>query len=135
MGRKVLAVVVASIGAFAVILIVEMLKSFLTMPPSSEVMSDPAKLRAYLEGLPTMAYIVVFIGYFLGSLTGGFLVRNMSRRESPGISLAIVVGTILTLAAFANFFFLFPGQPIWFVALSLISFIPLSLLGFKLAGR
>jgi hypothetical protein len=92
MGRKVLAVVVAMVGAVGVILIVQMLNSFLTMPPSSEIMNDPARLRAYLEGLPLTAYIIVLIAYFLGSLTGGYLVRNMSRRESPGPGLAVLIG-------------------------------------------
>ncbi len=135
MGRKVLAVVVAMVGAVGVILIVQMLNSFLTMPPSSEIMNDPARLRAYLEGLPLTAYIIVLIAYFLGSLTGGFLVRNMSRRESPGPGLAILVGVLLTVGGLLNFFVMFPGQPLWFTALSLLVFIPVSLLGYKFAGR
>lgn len=135
MRRKVLAVVVAMVGAVGVILIVQMLNSFLTMPPSSEVMNDPAKLRAYLEGLPLTAFVIVLVAYFLGSLTGGYLVRNMSRRESPGPGLAILVGGMLTVAALLNFFVMFPGQPLWFEVLSLLMFVPVSLLGYKFAGR
>jgi hypothetical protein len=135
MGRKVLAVVVAMVGAVGVILIVQMLNSFLTMPPSSEIMNDPARLRAYLEGLPLTAYIIVLIAYFLGSLTGGYLVRNMSRRESPGPGLAVLIGVLLTVGGLLNFFVMFPGQPLWFTGLSLLVFIPVSLLGYKVAGR
>jgi hypothetical protein len=135
MGRKVLAVVVAMVGAVGVILIVQMLNSFLTMPPSSEIMNDPARLRAYLEGLPLTAYIIVLIAYFLGSLTGGYLVRNMSRRESPGPGLAVLIGVLLTIGGLLNFFVMFPGQPLWFTGLSLLIFIPVSLLGYKVAGR
>lgn len=135
MGRKVLAVVVAMIAAIAVILITQMLNSFFVMPPSAEVMNDPVRMRAFLDGLPTAAYVVVLVGYFLGSFAGGFIVRNMSRRESPGIGLAVLVGALLTVGGLLNFFVMIPGQPVWFVALSLLTFIPVSLLGYKFAGR
>ncbi len=134
MGRKILAVVVSLIGAGAVVMIVEMLNSFITMPPPAEVMNDRARLSEFMSSLPTLAYIIVLIGYFLGSLTGGFLVRNMSRRESPGVSLALLVGGILMIGGILNFFVMLPGQPFWFVGLSLLTFIPVTLLGFKLAG-
>jgi CHASE2 domain-containing sensor protein len=135
MGRKVLAVVVSMIAAMGVILISQMLNSFLVMPPSAEVMNDPVKMRAFLDGLPTMAYVIVLVGYFLGSFAGGFLVRNMSRRESPGTGLAILIGVLLTVAGLLNFFVFLPGQPIWFIAFSLLTFVPVSLLGYKFAGR
>ncbi|MGE3467090.1 MAG: hypothetical protein AB7J13_09165, partial [Pyrinomonadaceae bacterium] len=96
MGRKILAVVVAMIAAFAVITIVQMLNSLVVPPPSSEVMNDPGRLREFMETLPAKAYVVVLVGYFLGALTGGFIVKNMSRRESPGMALPILMGVILT---------------------------------------
>ncbi len=135
MGRKILAVVVALIAAFAVIMMVQMLNSFLVMPPPSEVMNDPAKLREFMSSLPTRAYVIVLIGYFLGSFTGGYIVTNMSRRESPGLSLPLLIGVILMIGGLLNFFVMLPGQPIWFIGLSLVIFIPVTLLGSKLAGK
>jgi len=135
MGRKMLAVVVSLIAAFAVIMIVQMLNSFIVMPPPEEVMNDREKLRVFMGSLPTTAYVVVLIGYFLGSFIGGYIVTNMSRRESPGMSLPLLIGAILTVAGLLNFFVLLPGQPMWFAGLSLLIFIPVTLVGSKLAGR
>lgn len=132
MGRKILAVVVALITATAIMLIVEMINSKFMMPPSTDVMNDPAKLREYMANGPVIAYVVVLIGYFLGSFGGGYIVTKMSRRESPGVSLSILVGAILTLLMVVNILML-PGQPVWFIALGLLTFIPVSLLGHKLA--
>lgn len=134
MGRKILAVVVALIAAIAVMMIVEMLNTFNIAPPSADVMADPAKLREYMANGPVIGYVVVLVGYFLGSFAGGFLVKNMSRRESPGMALPILIGGILTLAGILNFVML-PGQPLWFLILALVTFIPVSLLGAKVAGR
>lgn len=133
MGRKILAVVVALIVAFATIMIVQMLNSLVVPPPSSDVMNDPAKLQAFMANLPTTAYVVVLAGYILGAFAGGFIVTKMSRRESPGLSLPILIGVILTICGILNFFVALPGQPMWLVALSLISFIPFSLLGHRFA--
>lgn len=133
MGRKILAVVVGLIAAFAVIMIVQMLNSLVVPPPGSDVMNDPARLREFLSTLPMTAYVVVLVGYFLGSFTGGYMVTNMSRRESPGVSLPLLIGLILMIGGILNFFVLLPGQPLWFVALSLLIFVPITLLGHKLA--
>lgn len=134
MGRKILAVVVALIAATAIIMIVEMLNSFVLPPPKADIVSDPAKLKEYMANGPAMAYIVVLVGYFLGSLAGGFIVKNMSRRESPGMGMAIFIGGVLTLFGIANMVML-PGQPLWFMVLALLTFIPSALLGAKFAGR
>ncbi|MEQ1644912.1 MAG: hypothetical protein ABL959_15795 [Pyrinomonadaceae bacterium] len=114
MGRIILAVIVAMIAALSVLTIVEMLKTLTTGQTVD---------------------VVRLVGYFLAALAGGFIVRNMSRRESPGMAMPILIGSILTVGAIVNFTVLLPGQPVWFVILGLIIFIPVSLLGAKLAGR
>lgn len=135
MGRKILAVVVALIAAFAVIMIVQMLNSLVVSPPSADVMNDPARMQEYMRSLPTQAYVVVLIGYFLGSFAGGYIVSNMSRRESPGIGLGLLIGIVLTVMGVLNFFVFVPGQPMWVAIIALLTFIPVALLGHILARK
>lgn len=135
MGRRILAVVVSLIAAFAVIMIVEMMSTPVVPQPGSEIMNDPVKLREFMAGLPVTFYVVVLIGYFLGSFIGGYLVTSMSRRESPGVRLPLLIGSILMIGGILNFVFLLPGQPVWFVIAALLIFIPVALIGSKLAGR
>lgn len=132
MGRKILAVVVALIVAIAVMMIVEMLNSLQLKPPGNDVLNDPAKLREYMANGPAMAYVVVLIGYVLASFAGGFIVTKISRQVSTGTTLPIVVGAILTAGGILNFVML-PGQPIWFLVLSLVTFIPVTLIGHRIA--
>ena len=132
MGRKILAIVVAMITALAIIMIVEMINSVVIMPPSADVMKDPDKLREFMANGPVKAYIIVLIGYFLAAFAGGFIVTKMSRRESPGMTLPIIVGALLTLGMIANLLML-PGQPLWFAVTGLVLFIPVSLFGHRLA--
>lgn len=132
MGRKILAVVVALIVATAIFMIFQMGNSMVMAPPSPEVMADRAKLAEYMANGPAKAYIVVLIGYIIGSFAGGFVVTKMGRRWSPGVTLTIILGSLLTLAMVANIMML-PGQPLWFVVASLVSFIPMTLIGHRFA--
>ena len=132
MGRKILAVVVAMIVAIAIMMVVEMANSMVIMPPSDDVMKDAAKLREFMANGPVKAYVIVLIGYVLASFAGGFIVTKMSRRESPGLTLPIIVGVLLELGMVANILML-PGQPIWFLVAGFLTFIPLSMLGHRFA--
>src|SRR4051812_7581316 len=125
MGRIVLAVIVALIVAFGVISIAQMLTAFVVPPPSADVLRDSAATRQYMMSAPAMGYIMVVIGWILGAFAAGFVVTKMSRRESPGITLPIVVGGLMTLGAIVIFVAL--PHPMWFVVVGLLVFIPFSL--------
>jgi len=129
----ILAVVVALIVALAIMMLIEMGNSMVIMPPSKEVMNDPAALCDYMRNGPAKAYIIVLIGYFLASFAAGFIVTKMSRRESPGLMLPIIVGAVLTLSGIANMIML-PCQPVWFEVIALIVFLPITIIGHRFAA-
>ena len=133
MGRMILAVVVALMVALAIMMLIEMGNSMVIMPPSKEVMNDPAALCDYMRNGPAKAYIIVLIGYFLASFAAGFIVTKMSRRESPGLMLPIIVGAVLTLSGIANMVML-PCQPVWFEVIALVIFLPITLVGHRFAA-
>ncbi|MEO7660565.1 MAG: hypothetical protein ABIV48_13200, partial [Pyrinomonadaceae bacterium] len=87
----------------------------------------------FMSSLPLTAYVVVLVGYFLGSFAGGYIVTKMTMREGPGVALPIFIGVILTLIGIVNFFVMLPGQPVWFTTVALLTFIPVALLGHKMA--
>ena len=133
MGRMILAVIVALIVAFAIMMLIEMGNSLVIMPASQEVMKDPAALCDYMSRGPAKAYIIVLIGYFLASFAAGFIVTKMSRRESPGLMLPIIVGALLTLASIGNIVMI-PCQPIWFAVIAVIIFLPVTIIGHRFAA-
>jgi len=132
MGRKILAVIVALIVAFAIIALIQMLNSTMVTPMTAEIKSEPSRMRDYMANLPTSAYIVVLISYILGSFGGGFIVTKMSRQVSSGIGLPMIIAVLLLIAGILNVA-LVPGQPIWFIILTLFIFIPFTLIGHGLA--
>ena len=132
MGRKILAVIVALIVAVAIIALIQMLNSTMAAPMTAEIMSDSTRMRDYMANLPTSAYVVVLIGYVLGSFGGGFIVTKMSRQVSSGIGLPMIIAVLLLISGILNVA-LVPGQPIWFIILTLLIFIPFTLIGHRLA--
>ena len=56
----------------------------------------------------------------------------MSRQVSTGVVLPIIVGALLMIGGVLNFIML-PGQPVWFMAAALVTFVPLSLVGYRFA--
>ncbi len=130
MVRSILAVVVAIIAAVVIMMIVEVANSMVMAPPSPEIMNDPARLHEFMANGPVRAYLIVLFGYIIASFAGGFVVRKISRR--PGITPPLIVGGLLTLFMVANILML-PGQPIWFVFASLVVFIPVTLIGSRVA--
>lgn len=132
MGRKILAVVVALIVAVGIIWLVEMGNSMIVMPPSADVINDPAKLRDFMATVPMTAYVVVLVGYVIASFAGGFIVTKMARQVSSGTALPIIVGALLMIAFILNLVML-PGQPLWFAVFGLLTYVPLSLLGHRFA--
>lgn len=131
MGRKILALIVGMIAAVTTIAIIRMLSIFAVTPPTGDVMQDPEKMKAFIAAMPIEGWIVVLSSYVLGSLAGGFIATKMSRRESPGIMLPLIIGMVLTAFGFYTVV-QFP-HPTWFIAASLLVYIPFALIGHKVA--
>jgi len=134
MGRKFLAVVTAMIAAVAVIWISFMIGTMIApnTPNNSEYLQKQ-ELAAYMLTFPTASFVAIAVGYALAAFAGGFIATKMGRRWSAGMTLALVVGVLLSVGSLLSFV-VWP-QPAWFLLVSLLIFIPASLIGYKLAFR
>src|SRR5690349_17879869 len=118
-------------ASIVVIMIVEMVKMTLYPPPPDINWDDPEQLAEVMRTMSVGAYLMVELAYALGSLAGGFVTAKVA--ETRQITLALVVGGLLTLAGFANL--AMAPHPIWFEILSTLTFVPLAWLGAKFATR
>ncbi|RIJ93538.1 MAG: hypothetical protein DCC44_06570 [Acidobacteria bacterium] len=134
MGRKALAIITAMIAAVGIIWIAYMIATII--PPTPPVNLEYARegdMAAYMKTYPTLAFVAVAIGYAIAAFAGGFIATKMGRRWSQGATLALVVGALLSVGSIATAT-VWP-QPVWFVIVSLVIFVPLSLVGFKFADH
>ncbi|SRR5258706_259393 len=134
MGRKILAVVVAMIAAVAIIWVSFMIATLVAPnTPNYSAYVGEKDLAAYMATYPTSAFVAVAIGYAVAAFAGGFISTKIGRRWSPGMSLALVVGILLTAGSLL--ISLVWPQPTRFVLISLVIFIPASLIGYRLANK
>jgi MFS family permease len=132
MGRKILAVVVAMITAVAIIWISYMIGTMIAPNTPKNVQYETRKeIADYMQTFPISAFVAVFIGYALAAFAGGFISTKMGRRWSGGMSLALIVGLLLSIGSVL--ISLTWPQPLWFVLGSLVIFVPISLLGYRFA--
>ena len=92
-------------------------------------MTDREALRELLAQAPVGAFLVVLLGWALGSLVGGYLAAKLA--SSNPMKHAMVVGLLLTLAGIGNNLMIPP--PAWFWLPTLLVFIPAAWAGARLA--
>jgi hypothetical protein len=130
--RSVLAVVLGFVAASAVMMAVETFNGHYLYPElgrAAEGMTDREAIRSLLASAPVGAFLVVILGWTLGSLAGGFVAAWIARRAPAGH--ALVLGALLTLAGVANNLMVPP--PGWFWMASLVVLIPAAYIGSRLA--
>ncbi len=130
--RSILAVIAGFVAASAVMMVVETVNGRVMYPELgklAEGMTDREEIRVLLSNAPVGAFLVVLLGWVLGSLVGGFLATWIGR-NAP-VTHALVLGVLLTLAGIANNFMLPP--PGWFWIPSLVVFLPAAYAGARLA--
>jgi MFS family permease len=132
--RSILAVIAGFVAASAVMMLIEMVNGRVLYPELgklAEGVTDKEVLRALLADAPVGAFLVVLLGWGLGSLLGGFLAARIGW-NSP-VAHALVLGVLLTLAGIANNLMIPP--PGWFWIPTLVVFLPAAYLGARLAPR
>ena len=99
-------------------------------PPPGLDFKDKAAIANYMTQVPASAMMLQLLNYFVCSLLAGAVATLFSGRavSSP----ALIVGVVITLASVANIIML-PGQPLWFLVVTLILHIPAALLGYAAA--
>jgi len=118
-----MAVILGFVAASAVMMAMEFVNGHVLFPElgrQAAGMADREAIRALLATAPTGAFLVVILGWAIGSFAGGIVAATIARRAP--VRHAVVLGALLTVAGFANNLMLPP--PAWFWAASLAVLLP-----------
>ncbi len=130
--RNILAVIAGFVAASAVMMLIEAINGRVLYPELgrlAEGMTDREAIRALMANAPVGAFLVILLGWALGSLVGGFLAAWIG--WNAPVAHALVLGGLLTLAGIANNLMLPP--PVWFWIASLVVLLPAACAGARLA--
>jgi MFS family permease len=126
--RTILAVVVGILVGAVVIFAVELFSPH--QPPADLDINDKVKFAEWVKALPTSAFFILLLAYFLGSAVGG-LVTNLvagPMRYRP----ALVTGLGLFVAGLMNLMAV--PHPWWFVVASSLTYFLGAWIGGRLVG-
>lgn len=105
-------------------------------PPSAGMELHKVELvKAYLQQLPTTAYVYILVNYAVCAALGGVVATLLAGRvDGVSKTSTLVVGALMAIAGIINVMSL-PFQPLWFSVVSILLPVPLSFIGYKLSSK
>jgi len=131
MVKRILSVVLGLICAFVLILSLEMINSLFYAPPEGVDFKTPVAMRAFIDALPVTAFLLVLLGFILGTFIGSLVAVMVSK--SGNLVPAMLVGVILMVANMADLYLI--QHPLWFAVLSTAVYLPMAYLGGIVGNR
>ena len=130
--RAIAGILVGIVIAVATVFAVEQIVHLFAPAPADFDMRDPEQVRARVSSLPMAAFLLVLLGWVLGTALGSWVAVRISRTGAlwPGL----VVGAAIVAATLYNVMTI--PHPIWFAACALVAIPMASWLGARAArGR
>ncbi len=97
-------------------------------PPEGANMSDPATMKAYIQSLPTAAFLLILVAHAGGALVGGLVAGLIARQAQLVVGAS--VGALFLIGGIMNVISI--PAPLWFAVIDLISYIPSGMVGARL---
>jgi hypothetical protein len=128
---KIWPVVAGLIVAFIIMMLLEYINSYFFPLPQGLDVGDPEAVRAFSASLPWTAYILVLLGWIVGSFVAGYVTTYLSGERTYRLSLT--VGIMLTLLGILNNIAI--GHNMFFNIVGLPMFIIFTYLGHRYLSR
>ena len=108
--RKISAVLLGVVAAFCTVMLVEWLSHQVYPLPPGLDFKDPEQVRQFTSTLPLGAFLLILLGWLLGTISGG-LAACFVAREKP-VVFASIIGAVMLAATVANLIMI--PHPTWF---------------------
>ena len=129
--KNILSVLAGLIVGSLVNMGIVMLSGSFIPPPEGGDVTTMEGLKASIHLFEPKHFLMPFLAHAFGTLVGAFVAAKIAVNRH--MIMAVLVGTFFFIGGAINVFLL--GGPLWFSALDLtVAYIPMSLLGWKLAG-
>lgn len=129
--NRVLPVVVGLLAGWVVIFVLEAVSHLFYPPPANIDYADKAAMAAFMQSLPSAAFLLLLlawmIGAFIGGLTGAFINKKAARNSS------IIIGVVLALGSIINMTLI--PHPTWLMVTASIGYVPMAYFGGKLISN
>lgn len=128
--KNVLYVLSGVIIGGAVIYLVESIGHKIYPLPENFDWTDTKAIENHIATLPIGAFVIVLLAYILGSFAGGFMTALYKNSGLPNV---MAVGILLLFLGMLNLLMI--QHPTWFLAVSLLVYVPSAYLGGRLGFK
>jgi hypothetical protein len=128
--KNIMIIIGSIVAGSAVIYLAESLGHKLYPLPEGIDVYDSVAMKEYIFSMPLTGFVILLVGYELGGFGAGFFAALLSP-PSFRTKNALIAGSFLTVGSAINLILI--PHPVWFNIISMMVFIPFSLLGAKLS--
>ena len=130
--KNIIAVIAGIVAMYAANMGTIMISGSIIPPPEGADFSTPEGIEAAMSIMQPKHFIMPFFAHALGSFFGALVVASIA--ASHKLTYALVIGCLHLIGGIAMVTMV--GGPLWFILLDLIvAYIPMALLGYKLARK
>ena len=126
---KIVALIVGFFTFVIVVSVIQLIGGMVFSAPTAEMMADPVSMSEFVAKMPFGAFVMLLLGYVLGSFISGFVMRKISKWDSLILPIVIaalgMLGWILTISSIPH--------PQWVTIIGFLCFLPFTILGHKAA--
>ena len=129
--KRILPVVAGLLTGWTVIWILEAVNHQIYPPPTGLDYTDMEAITAFMESLPTGAFVLLLAAWMIGAFAGGTvgaLVNKLAWRNT-----AIIVGVIMALGSIVNMTMI--PHPTWLMVVASIGYVPMAYAGAKIISK
>jgi hypothetical protein len=108
--RNISAVLLGVVVAFCTVMLVEWLSHQVYPLPPGLDFKNPEQVRQFTSSLPLGAFLLILLGWLLGTISGGLAACYVAR-EKP-LVFASIIGAVMLAATVANLVMI--PHPTWF---------------------
>ena len=108
-----------------------MLSWVIHRPPEGADMTDPETMKAYIDSLPPLGFLLVLVAHGGGALVGGLVAALIAGRSA--LLLGAIVGGFFLVGGVINLLSI--PRPVWFAIVDVMLYVPCGILGAMLASR
>src|SRR5262245_28565307 len=127
--RSVVGVVVGVVITIGLIIVFEAISAVLFPAPEGTNMADMEQMKAFIAGLPTIAFVLYLLFHGIATFCGAFVGAFIAGRSQ--ISHALIIGAFPFLGAIINLAYI--PHPTWFIAPALLAYPVTAFIGGTLA--
>lgn len=128
---RILPVVAGLLVGWTVIWILEAVNHQIYPPPADLEYNNKEAITAYMETLPTGAFVLLFVAWMIGAFAGGTVGALVNKKAWKNTS--IIIGVIMALGSIVNMTMI--PHPTWLMVVASIGYVPMAYLGAKIISN